>query len=77
LANGQQIAEQNLQAFLAWQAQMSDADFRQMVVRRVLSRIEIARSCGFAKSALDQTPRIKRALQDLEEKLATYKELDQ
>ena len=56
---------------------MSDADFRQMVVRRVLSRIEIAQSCGFAKSALDQTPRIKRALQDLEEKLATYKELDQ
>jgi hypothetical protein len=69
LANGQQIAEQNLQAFLAWQAQMTDADYRQMVIRGVLSRTEIARACGFAKSSLDQNPRVKRSLKELEEYL--------
>lgn len=48
---------------------MTDADYRQMVVRGVLSRTEVARACGFAKSALDQNPRIKRSLKELEENL--------
>jgi hypothetical protein len=37
-----------------------------MASRGVLSRKEIATECGFAKSALDQNPRIKNALRELE-----------
>ena len=35
----------------------------------MLSRTEIAKECGFAKSALVQNPRIKTMLQDQEDKL--------
>ena len=40
-----------------------------MASRGVLSRKEIATECGFAKSALDQNPRIKTALRELEDSL--------
>lgn len=40
-----------------------------MANRGVLSRTEVARECGFAKSALDQNPRIKAALRELEDAL--------
>lgn len=66
MANGQQMAEQNLLAFSAWLASKTDDDFRQLVSRGVLSRKEIAIECGFSKSALDQNPRIKAALQATE-----------
>jgi len=67
--NGKQIAEKNVQTFLAWSRSKSDEDFRAMTNRGVLSRKEIAIECGFAKSALDQNPRIKLALQQLEDQL--------
>lgn len=67
--NGKQLAEQNLKTFQAWVLSKTDADFRSMVSRGVLSRKEIAIECGFAKSALDQNPRIKVALKDLEDGL--------
>ena len=66
MANGQQLAEQNVQTFAAWVASKSDDDFRSMANRGVLSRKEVATECGFAKSALDQNPRIKAALRELE-----------
>ena len=69
MANGQQIAEQNFQTFLAWLAGKRDEDFRQMASRGVLSRTEIAKECGFSKSALDQNPRIKAALMATEDAL--------
>lgn len=69
MASGQQIAEQNVRTFTAWAASKTDDDFRAMVSRGVLSRKEIAIECGFAKSALDQNPRIKTALRDLEDGL--------
>lgn len=69
MASGQQLAEQNVQTFLAWVAGKTDAAFRQMVSRGVLSRTEIAKECGFAKSVLVQNPRIKAALRELEEGL--------
>jgi hypothetical protein len=69
MASGKQIAEQNVQIFQAWLATKTDADFRQMVSRGVLSRKEIAKECGFAKSALDQNPRIKAALKIAEDGL--------
>jgi hypothetical protein len=62
MASGQQLAEQNFQAFTSWLVSRSDEDFRQMVGRGILSRKEIAAQCGFAVSALNQNPRIKSAL---------------
>lgn len=62
MANGQQLAEQNYQAFMTWLASHTDEDFKQLVSRGSLSRKEIAAQCGFAVSALNQNPRIKSAL---------------
>lgn len=67
--SGQQLAEQNVQTFTAWVASKTDDDFRAMASRGVLSRKEVAKECGFAKSALDQNPRIKAALRELEDSL--------
>jgi len=67
--SGKQVAEKNLQTFVAWVASKSDEDFRALTTRGVLSRKEIAIECGFAKSALDQNPRIKAALRALEDEL--------
>lgn len=69
MAGGRQIAEENVQAFQRWMAGKTDDDYRAMALRGVLSRKEIAKECGFAKSALDQNPRIKAALRELEERL--------
>jgi len=69
MANGQQVSEQNVKTFAAWVASKTDDDFRAMVSRGVLSRTEIAKECGFAKSALDQNPRIKTALREHEDAL--------
>lgn len=69
MASGRQIADQNVATFAAWMASKSDDEFRAMVSRGVLSRTEMAKECGFAKSALDQNPRIKGALRDLEDDL--------
>jgi hypothetical protein len=68
MASGQQLAEKNFATFQAWLGK-SDMDFRQMVSRGVLSRREIAKECGFAKSALDQNPRIKAMLRAVEDGL--------
>jgi hypothetical protein len=69
MASGRRIAEENVQTFLCWIASKTDADYREMSLRGVLSRKEIAKECGFAKSALDQNPRIKAALRELEDGL--------
>lgn len=53
MASGRQLAEQNVATFAAWVASKNDHDFRAMVSRGVLSRTEVAKECGFAKSALD------------------------
>jgi hypothetical protein len=69
MASGRQVAHENLQRFTEWVASKNDEDYRALASRGVLSRKEIARECGFAKSALDQNPRIKLALRELEEAL--------
>jgi len=69
MASGQQIAEQNVKTFATWVASKTDDDFRELAGRGVLSRKEIAIECGFAKSALDQNPRIKASLRELEDAL--------
>lgn len=67
--SGRQQGEQNVQTFASWAASKTDDDFRAMANRGVLSRKEVAKECGFAKSALDQNPRIKAALRKLEDAL--------
>ena len=69
MASGRQLAEQNVAVFAAWVASKTDDEFRAMASRGVLSRTEVAKECGFAKSALDQNPRIKGALRNLEDGL--------
>lgn len=69
MASGQQIAEENVRKFVTWAASKTDEDFRNIAVRGVLSRTEIAAECGFAKSALAQNPRIRDALKTLETSL--------
>ena len=69
MANGQQIAEENVHKFSTWAASKTDSDFRSMAIRGVLSRAEIAAECGFAKSVLSQNPRIRQSLRELEELL--------
>lgn len=69
MASGRQVGEENVLIFSRWMASKTDADYRAMSLRGVLSRKEIAKECGFAKSALDQNPRIKEALRELEDGL--------
>ncbi|WP_338920891.1 VPA1267 family protein [Pseudomonas silesiensis] len=69
MANGQQIAEENHAAFLAWSTSKSDGDFREYVYRGKLKRSEIATECGFGTSALTQNPAIRSALNNLENEL--------
>ena len=69
MANGQQLAKQNYQAFMAWAASKNDDDFREYVYRGKLKRAEIAAECCFGKSALTQNPQIRKALEKLEDDL--------
>lgn len=69
MASGQQLADEYVQRFATWKKSKSDDDFRNLVVRGVLSRKDIVAECGFSGSVLNQNPRVKKALQDLEEEL--------
>lgn len=67
--NGQQKAQQNLEAFKVWQATQTDDDFKQIIHRGQLNRGEIANAVGCGKSALNQNPALKDALIRLENRL--------
>ncbi|MGB0784313.1 MAG: VPA1267 family protein [Marinomonas sp.] len=69
MANGQQRAQQNLEAFEAWQATQTDDDFRQIAFKGKLNRIEVAKGVGCGKSALNQNPALRKALKALEDGL--------
>lgn len=69
MTSGKQLSDQNVKTFASWVTCKNDDDFRAMASRGVLSRKEIAMECGFAKSALDQNPRIKASLRELEQGL--------
>ncbi|WP_394243549.1 VPA1267 family protein [Vibrio astriarenae] len=66
MANGQQKAQQNLEAFEVWKATQTDDDFKQIVFRGQLNRNEVAKGIGCGKSALIQNPALKQALKALE-----------
>ncbi|ABK49144.1 VPA1267 family protein [Enterobacter kobei] len=69
MASGQQKAQQNLEAFEVWKATQTDDDFKQLVFRGQLNRIEVAKGIGCGKSALNQNPALKKALKTLEDEL--------
>jgi hypothetical protein len=69
MANGQQKAQQNLDAFHVWRATQNDDDFKQIIYRESLSRGEVAKAIGCGKSALNQNPALKKALKELEDTL--------
>ena len=69
MASGQQLAEQYLVTFTTWVSSKTDAEFRAMASRGVLSRKEIAKECGFAVSVLNQNPRVKKLLLEKEKEL--------
>jgi hypothetical protein len=71
MSNGRQQGEANAEAFETWASRKTDQELRDMAIRGVLSRTDIAKECGFAKSALSQNPRIRSSLQKLEEDLRT------
>ncbi|WP_182039245.1 VPA1267 family protein [Vibrio alginolyticus] len=69
MASGQQKAQQNFEAFEVWKATQTDNDFKQIVFRGQLNRIEVAKGIGCGKSALNQNPALKKALKALEDDL--------
>ncbi|WED21570.1 hypothetical protein L3Q72_13205 [Vibrio sp. JC009] len=69
MANGQQKAQQNLEAFEVWKATQTNDDFKQIVFRGQLNRGEVAKAVGCGKSALNQNPALREALKALEENL--------
>ncbi|MFM0036260.1 VPA1267 family protein [Paraburkholderia strydomiana] len=69
MPNTESPSDRNFSIFSNWSASKTDTDFSQLVGRGVLSRTEIARECQFAKSVLDQNPRVKAALRKLEDGL--------
>lgn len=69
MSSGRQVANENVTKFATWVSSKTDDDFRSLALRGVLSRTVIAAECGFAKSVLNQNPRIKGSLNALEEQL--------
>ena len=69
MASGQQKAQQNLDAFQVWVATQQDDDFKQIVFRGQLSRIEVAKAVGCGKSALNQNSDLRKSLKQLEDNL--------
>tara|TARA_R110002124_G_scaffold135152_4_gene298028 strand:- start:462 stop:899 length:438 start_codon:yes stop_codon:yes gene_type:complete len=69
MANGQQKAQQNIDAFQSWVATQQDEDFKQIMFRGQLSRSEVAKALGCGKSALNQNPELRKSLNTLEDKL--------
>ncbi len=69
MTNGRQRADENLETFSTWAASKTEDDFVQIVSRGALNRREIATECGFARSVLNQNPRVRQALAILEDHL--------
>lgn len=70
MANGRQIAAQNLDRFRAWVAEReAGSDWADYIHQGQLNRTEVAAECGFAKSVLRQNPAVKTALETLEARL--------
>lgn len=73
--NNLRPSEQNVHNFIQWSATMTDKDYIEIIFRDKLNRREVANACGFAKSVLQQNPKVKELLQDLENELRKRKVL--
>lgn len=72
MKSGQQIAKDNVLKFQTWVAERDTAnDWQDYIRNGKLNRTELARECGFASSVLRQNPAVSKALQALEERLAS------
>jgi hypothetical protein len=70
MANGQQLAAENLKRFESWSQEREAAgDWADYIRQGQLNRTEVAAECGFAKSVLRQNPAVKAALEALESRL--------
>jgi hemerythrin len=69
MANGTQIAKENVEKFEAWLKTMRRADFGNLVHHKKLHRDDMASACKIGKSALRQNPLIKEMLALLEDDL--------
>lgn len=69
MANGQQLAQANLESFTAWAASKQDDHFRELLILDKLSRVQISKQCGFSRSVFSSNPRVKEALESLETEL--------
>ena len=68
--SGQQVAKQNVELIQGWiKARDEAGDWADYVRTNQLNRTEVARECGFSKSALQQNPTIKLLLASLEKRL--------
>ncbi len=67
--SGRQKAEENYRAFIYWIASKDNTEIRQYARGSKLNRTEIAKECGFAKSVLQQNPKVKKALEYFENDL--------
>lgn len=61
--------DESVAMFIAWEKSMTNSGFKQIVYRGNLSRTEIAKGCGFAKSVLTQNPEVRKRLAALEKRL--------
>ena len=69
MANGQQLGEQNVDAFKAWIATQSDEDFKQMIYGGKLNRNTLSKLAQVGLGAFKKNPEVKRLLLELEDKL--------
>lgn len=70
MANGQQIAKQNIEKWRAWvRKRRACGDWVSFARGNLLCRADIARECSFAVSVLRQNPVIERELAALEAEL--------
>ena len=61
--------DESVASFVVWEKSMTNSGFKQIVYRGQLSRTEVAKGCGFAKSVLTQNPGVRKMLADLENRL--------
>ncbi|MDP2588246.1 VPA1267 family protein [Vibrio splendidus] len=66
MASGRQLAQENLDRFDVWKATKSDEDYKNMVFRGKLNRVELSKETGIGKSAFRQNPALSDALEELE-----------
>ena len=70
MANGQELAQQNIDKFLAWVKERKDCnDWEGYIYGDKLNRRIVAVECNFSKSVLKQNPAVKEALIQLEMEL--------